>query len=220
MGRERRWPKCERGGIVAELPRQALAFVEARIGMGCSRTGLFCRCDGQALRCAEHRIRRLRTEVLTYDFNQLVTILQFWIGRNPIWRIGRVRPGFEPSALAAATFSLQRSSALIERLRLPREAHRQFLETSHKRSANVDGRPIIDRANISPTNGIEPRRSRRARIGAHYLIGYIACRNRAGAYDLTAAHRSPQRGSLSSCAGETKATVALSVRAAFACINS
>lgn len=80
--------------------------------------------------------------------------------------------------------------------------------------------PLLIVLTLVPQTEIEPRRSRRARIGAHYLIGYIACRNRAGAYDLTAAHRSPQRGSLSGCAGETKAAVALGVRAALTCVNS
>ena len=135
----------------------------------------------------------------------------------------RVRPEFEPSALTPATFSLRRSSASIElhRLWLSHQARRRFRVTSRKGVADEDSRPIIGLANVTPTNSIELCRSRRAGLGAHHFKGYSTCPYRAGAYDLTAAHRSPQRGIPSLCAGETKAAIALGVTAApFTLINS
>jgi hypothetical protein len=119
-----------------------------------------------------------------------------------------------------ATFSLRRSNAMIEGHRLS-QARRQELETSRIGAANVDSRPIIGPANATPTNSIELCRCRRARLGAHHFKGYSACRYRAGAHDFTVAHRSPQRGIPSRCAGETKAAIALGVSAAaFTLINS
>ena len=133
----------------------------------------------------------------------------------------RVRPEFEPSALTPATFSLRRSSASVEGHRVSHQARRRLLVAVRKGVADEDSRPIIGLANATPTNGIELCRSRRARLGAHHFKGYSACLYRAGAYDLIVAHRSPQRGIPSSCAGETKAAIALGVTAApFTFINS
>src|SRR5262249_682912 len=134
----------------------------------------------------------------------------------------RVRPEFEPSALTPATFSLCRSSASIDghRLCLSQQARRQYPPTVHG-GADEDSRLIIGLANVTPTNSIVLCRGRRARLGAHHSKGYSACLYRAGAYDLTVAHRSPQRGIPSLCAGETKAAIALGVTAApFTFINS
>ena len=140
----------------------------------------------------------------------------------------RVRPEFEPSALTRATLSLRWASASIEG-HLLSQARRQCLKRSWDGGANVGNRPIIQRVNISPTNSIVLCRSVRARLGAHHLKCEIAMRYRAGAYDLTVAHISPQRGTLylattcavAACAGETKAAIALGVRAAvFTCIDS
>src|SRR5262249_36938011 len=127
----------------------------------------------------------------------------------------RVRPEFEPSALTPATFSVRRSSASIHGHGLS-HARRQGLPTLRVRNgvADEDSRPIIGLATVSPTNSIVLCRGRRARLGAHHTKGYSGCAYRAGAYDLTVAHRSPQRGILSSCACETKAAIALGGTAA------
>src|SRR5262249_15554168 len=78
----------------------------------------------------------------------------------------RVRPEFESSALTPATFSLRRSSALIEGHRVSNQALRRLRVTIRTGEANEDVRPIIDLANVSRTNSIELCRCRRARVGA------------------------------------------------------
>src|SRR5262249_8956736 len=87
----------------------------------------------------------------------------------------RVRPEFEPSALAPATFSVRRSSASIDghRLCLSQQARRQYPPTGRVRKgvADEDSRPIIGLATVSPTNSIVLCRGRRARLGAHHTKG-------------------------------------------------
>ena len=74
---------------------------------------------------------------------------------------------------------------MIEGHRVSNQARRGYFETNG--GANVGNRPIIGLANVSPTNGIVPCRSRRTRLGTHHFKRDTGCPNRAGAYDLTIA---------------------------------
>ena len=115
---------------------------------------------------------------------------------------------------------------MIEGHRVSNQARRGYFETNG--GANVGNPPIIGLANVSATNGIVPCRSRRTRLGTHHFKRDTGCPNRAGAYDLTVAHISPQRGTfylantlaVATGAAETKAAIALRVRATFTRIDS